>query len=192
VCHFVVEDDQGGCDIIAELFFDALHFSLPAVPMRAKEWTGDKSPYRFIFTSCGWVFESSDCLVVAFDVFIEEMRIEEFGVSPGASNFVYHFLLVKELVASDSVQATEETPHHWEQQIVRHSFWLLLEPVVINAYLVWDNNERPNPSYRLDDIVGVQRDPESAVVLKRSLWLGRKILVIFWSCVPTNWTRQVN
>lgn len=48
-------------------------------------------------------------LMMSFGVFIEEVRVKEFGVAPDANQLVMGFLPVNQFVTNNSTQSSEES-----------------------------------------------------------------------------------
>jgi hypothetical protein len=82
---------------------------------------------------------------MTLQVLIQEVRVHELGVSPGAAHLIDHFFLVEELVATNGVQAAEVTPLEAEKEVLSACFWAKLEPVAIYFHLVTHDDEGPHP-----------------------------------------------
>jgi len=65
---------------------------------------------------------------MALEMFVKEVRVHEFSISPCSSKFVDGFSLMKEFVPTDGIETTEVPPLEAEQEVLSVGLWLELEP----------------------------------------------------------------
>lgn len=99
----------------------------------------------FVSVGCGWVLWGAHVFVVALQVLVKEVRVHKFGICPCSSNFVDHFSLVEEFVASNSIEPAEVTPLQAEEEILAVGLWLQFEPVTVDVDLVGHYDQGPEP-----------------------------------------------
>lgn len=116
--------------------------------------------------------------MVSFDMLVEEMRVTDFGVWPGAKNFVNSVSSMYQFVSSYLVETDEESPLHTEKEILPVRLGFQLEPVHINVDLITQYNEGPNPRHRFQNYKRIDWDQEPPILEECLLRLKRQILIV--------------
>jgi len=112
--HFVVENQQSNRTIVAVLFFQSAHLTVPVCYVRAKERLKDEGVDSLTFIGSCWIFRSAEVFVMTLGVLIYEVRVHKFRIGPSSGNFVDHFTLMEQFVATNSIQASEKAPEKGE------------------------------------------------------------------------------
>lgn len=139
-----------------------------------------------------WVFWGAHILVMTLKVLIQEVRVHEFGVSPGSGSFVDHLTFVEELVTSNSVKSTKVAPLKAEQEVLAVGLWLQLEPVTVNINLITHDDESPDPSQSFKHVETVKWDPKSLIVEESSLTFLSKVLIVLLGHEVDDWASQIH
>ena len=130
--------------------------------------------------------------MVTLEVLKNEMGVEELGVGPGSEGLVVPLSLVEELVATDGVHSSEVAPLEDEEGVLPVGLWLHLEPWVINLDNITADDESPQPGAGLEEVLSVQWDPESLVVVECFLTLWAEVLVVIWGIHVAQWAGEVH
>lgn len=75
--------------IFSVLLLNPIDLTIPCHSVATNSGLEKECVESFIFFGGCWVLISTKIFVVAFDVFIQEVGIEELGVGPGTSNLVH-------------------------------------------------------------------------------------------------------
>jgi len=190
--HLVVEKHDGSWNVVSKLLLDSFDFSFPGVDVGADGGPHDEVVQGLVLVGGGWVLRGAHVFVVALEMLVQEVRVHEFGVSPGSSHFVDSLSLVEELVTTDGVESAEVAPLEAEQEVLAVSLWLQFEPVAVDVNLVTHDDEGPHPGQRFKNIESVEWDPESLVVEKCSLTFLSEVLIIILCNKVDDWASQVH
>jgi hypothetical protein len=73
------------------------------------------------------------------------MGIHELCITPITTNFVNKLSLMKELMATNSIESCEETPKESKKVKLRPGFWLQRKNKPIRFIVITKKNKLPNP-----------------------------------------------
>ena len=100
----------------------------------------------FILSGGSWIFERTNCLVMALEMFVDELRVHELTRRPYANNLVVQFFMMDQFVSYDGVDGTEEAHYKGEPKVITPSLWLgHLEKPSLWIDLIAHDDKRPNP-----------------------------------------------
>lgn len=80
---------------------------------------------------------------MSLNMFVQEVRVQELGVSPGTADLVHKLFLVEELVSDNTIVTGEEAPFDWEPEELHESLRSHVEIKVVKLYVIAEQDQLP-------------------------------------------------
>ena len=176
--HLILEQHYADGDVLAVLLLCSLHFALPGMLVSCVDCSYYELVDRFIASGGTYVIHCPNRFVVAGDVVVKEMGVEELGEGPSSNGFVEWFSLVNQFMAANGTDSGEEAPLECECDVSESGADVRVEPRQINVNPITADNERPQPSEGLQADKGNQRDVKPVILQELPLALLRQVALV--------------